>query len=80
MAALKVSPYIIHSVDYIPFWSFEISEGILRDHKIMIALDLFSNQRLIHMCWRHLDYSLCIDYPESWTIVAKFIGSLKRLK
>ena len=28
------------------FWSFEISEGILRNQKIIIGLDSFSNQRL----------------------------------
>ena len=31
------------------FWSFEISEGILGDQKIIIGLDLFSNQRLIYL-------------------------------
>ena len=28
------------------FWSFEISEGILRYQKLIIGLDQFSNQRL----------------------------------
>ena len=28
------------------FWSFEISEGILRNQKIIIGLDSFSNQRV----------------------------------
>ena len=27
------------------FWSFEISEGILRNQKIIIGLESFSNQR-----------------------------------
>ena len=27
----KKSPYTIHSADYISFWSFETSEGILRN-------------------------------------------------
>ena len=36
--------YIIFS-----FWSFEISEGILRNQKINISLDSFSNQRLIYL-------------------------------
>ena len=27
------------------FWSFEISEGILRNQKLIIGLDSFSNQR-----------------------------------
>ena len=31
------------------FWSFEISEGILRNQKIIIGLDSFSNQRLIYL-------------------------------
>ena len=44
------------------FWSFEISEGILRNQKIIISLESFSNQRL--NIWPHLDFtSLCIDYP-----------------
>ena len=42
------------------YWSFEISERILRNQKITIGLDSFSNQRLM----THLDYtSHCIDYP-----------------
>ena len=48
VAAVKVSLYIIHSADYIflfSFWSFEISEGILRNQKIIIGLDPFSSQR-----------------------------------
>ena len=31
------------------FWSFEISEGILRNQKIIIGLDSFSNHRLIYL-------------------------------
>ena len=31
------------------FWSFEISEGILRIYEIIIGLDSFSNQRLINL-------------------------------
>ena len=31
------------------FWSFEISESILRNQKIIIGLDSFSNQRLIYL-------------------------------
>ena len=31
------------------FWSFEISKGILRNQKIIICLDSFSNQRLIYL-------------------------------
>ena len=45
------------------FWSFEISEGILRSQKIIIGLDSFSNQRLIYLTLP-LDYNiLYIDYP-----------------
>ena len=29
----KMSPYINHSAVYILFWSFEISENILRNHR-----------------------------------------------
>ena len=31
------------------FWSFEISEGSLRNQKIIFGLDSFSNQRLIYL-------------------------------
>ena len=31
------------------FWSFEIIEGILRNQKIIIGLDSFSNPRLIYL-------------------------------
>ena len=31
------------------FWSFEISGGILRNQKIIIGLDSFSNQHLIYL-------------------------------
>ena len=31
------------------FWSFEISEGILRNQKLIIGQDLFSNQCLIYL-------------------------------
>ena len=41
--------------------SFEISEDILRNQKIIIGLDTFSNQYL--KCWSNLDsISLCIEY------------------
>ena len=40
----------------------QISEGILRNQKIIIGLDSFSNQRLKYLA--HSDYtSLCIDHP-----------------
>ena len=44
------------------FWSFEISEGILRNQKIIIGLDSFSNQRLIYLAPFGLYNSLCLDY------------------
>ena len=45
------------------FWSFEISEDILRNQKFIIGQDSFSNQCLIYI-WSHLDNtSLCIEYP-----------------
>ena len=40
------------------FWFVEISEGILRDQKIIIGLDSFCNQRLIYLD----STSLCINY------------------
>ena len=41
--------------------SFEISGGILRNQKITIGLDSFSNQRLLYCIWFYLDYTnLCI--------------------
>ena len=43
------------------FWSFEISEGILRNQQIIIGLDSFSKQRIMYL--DPFDYtSLCIDY------------------
>ena len=51
--------------------SLEISEGILRNQKIIIGLDSFSNQRLIHLA------PLCIDYPvESCKITVILFGSM----
>ena len=35
-------------------WSLEISEGILRNQKIIIGFDFFYNQRLIYL--PHFDY------------------------
>ena len=60
MAALKTSiVQIIFS-----FWFFEISDGILKNQKIIISLvsdDFLINFKYI---WPHLDYpSLSIDYP-----------------
>ena len=57
------------------FRSFDISEGILRNQKIIIGLDSFSKQCLKYI-WPHFDYcGLCIDYPfESWTITVILFG------
>ena len=44
------------------FWSFEISEGILRNQKFITGLDSFSNQRLIYLACLD-NTSLCLDYP-----------------
>ena len=45
----KMSPRTSSIVPIIfSFWSFEISEGILRNQKIIIGLDSFSNQSLIY--------------------------------
>ena len=67
MAPLKSLPIvqIIFSL-----WSFEISEGILRNQIIIIGLNSFSNQRLMYL--QNYSHSL-------WLHVAKFIGSPKRL-
>ena len=46
----KMSPRTSSIVQIIfSFWSFEISKGILRNQKFITGLDLFSNQRLIHL-------------------------------
>ena len=82
-------PKIIHSAGIFSFWSFEISEDILRNQKFIIGFMFITNVLYI---WSHLDnISLCIDYPvESckrilsdslWLHVAKSKGSaVKRLK
>ena len=45
----NVSPYINHSAVYILFWSFEISDSILRNQKLMIGLDSYSRQVFIYL-------------------------------
>ena len=46
----KKSPRTASIVQIIfSFWSFEISDGILRNHKMAIGLDSFSNQCLIYL-------------------------------
>ena len=44
------------------FWAFEFSEDVLRNKKIIIGLNSFSNQRLIYLAPSNYT-SLCIDYP-----------------
>ena len=44
---LKVSPYIIHSADYIFLLVFEISAVVLRNQKFMNGLESFTKQHLI---------------------------------
>ena len=60
------------------FRSFEISEYILRTQKLIIGQDSFSNQRLIHYIWSHLDNtSLCNEYRvESCKISVILFGSM----
>ena len=70
------------------FWSFEISEEILRNKKLIIGQDSFSNP-FLYICSKLDNTSHCIDYPvESckisvnnslWLHVAKSKGSLSRL-
>ena len=61
-------------------WSFEISEDILINQKIIIGLDSFSNLPLIYLAPFGLYMSLKMqNYCYSlWLHVAKSIGSLKR--
>ena len=44
MAKKSFSVQIIFSL-----WSFEISEGILKNYKSIIGLDSFSNQRFLYL-------------------------------
>ena len=58
------------------FWSFEISDGILRNQKTIIGLDSFSNQSLIYFAPFGL-YGPCIDYPnERCKITIILFGSM----
>ena len=60
------------------FWSFDISEGILRNLKIMIGLDTSSNQDFKKYIGPHLvNTSLCIDYAvERCKITVIIFGSV----
>ena len=59
------------------FWTLEISEGILRNQKIIIGLDSFSNH-CSNIFGPHLDFtSLCIDYAvEKCKITVILFGSM----
>ena len=86
----KKSPRTSSKVQIIfSFWSFEISEGILRNQKIITGLESFSNQRfnmfnsirILPVCVSTTLLNDVNDYSHYlWPHVAKFIGSLKRLK
>ena len=74
---LKKSPRTSSIVQIIfSFWSIEISKGILRNQKLFIDLDSFSNQHLIYLA--HSDNSsLCIDYHiQSFKCTVIFFGSM----
>ena len=75
----KKSPltsFIVHIIFSV--WSFEISEGILRNQKFIIGLDSFSNRRFIYLAGLCLDNtSLSIDYPiKSYKITVFIFGSI----
>ena len=73
----KKSPFTSSIVQIIfPFWSLEISEGILRNQILVIGLDSFSNPRLY--IWHCLDNTtVWIDYPvESCKISVFLFGSI----
>ena len=74
----KQSPRTSFIVQFIfSFWSFEVSDGILRNRKIILGIDSFTKQRSIYI-WPHLDYiCLRIDYPvERCTITLDLLGSM----
>ena len=48
------------SAVYISFWAFEISEHILRNQNLIIALDSYSRQRSIYLDPILIYISLCI--------------------
>ena len=49
VAAMKISSCIIHSADYNFLFVLEVSEGILRNQKLVTVLDLFSKQ-ILNVC------------------------------
>ena len=56
-----MSPRTLSTVQIFSFWSFEISEGILRNQKV-IGLDSFSNQGLNIFAHHLVLTNLCIDH------------------
>ena len=48
------------------FWSFEISEGILRNQKIIFGLVSFSYHRLIYLVKFTIICAFVFAYADSW--------------
>ena len=60
---------IVHTI--FSFWFFEINEGILRNWKIIVGSNSFSNLRLINLT------PVCIDsLVESCKITVILVGSM----
>ena len=57
----KKSPRTSSIVQITSFWSFEFSEDILRNQKIIIGLDTFSNQHLIYLAPFGLYYIVFVE-------------------
>ena len=72
----KKSPRILSIVQIIfSFWSFDISESILRNPKFIIGLDSLTNVLYIWLCLD--DNRFCIDFPiESCKITVFPFGSI----
>ena len=83
----KKSP-VHHPLCRFSFRSFDISEGILRNQKIIIGLESFSKQRVnifdpIWILQVFVSTTLLNDVNYShylWLHIANSIGSLKKLK
>ena len=80
----KKSPRTSYIVQIIfSFLSFEISEGILRNQKIIIGLDSFSKFNIFGPIWIILIFlsTSLQNYSNSlWLHVAKSEGLLRRLE
>ena len=71
----KKSPRTSSIVQIIFFcWSFEISEGILRNVKFIIGLDIFSNQHFIYLVWIY--FLTNILYIWSVWIILFFVSTI----